>query len=98
MESAGSSSAAQSPPAPRSGRFALPPEHRSRLVAQLERALRAARRDGDAVAAVSWRLADDVDPSAVVLASREPGEPWMCFEQPERERSVLAAIGAVMVL
>ena len=98
MANAGSSTAAPSPPAPTSGRFALPPEHRSRLATQLERALRAARRHGDAVAAVSWRLADDVDPSAVVLASRSGGEPWMCFEQPERERSVLAALGAVTVL
>jgi len=98
VASAGSSTAAQSPPAPTPGRFALPPEHRSRLTAQLERALRAARRDGDALAAVSWRLADGVDPSAVVLASRAPGEHWMCFEQPERERSALAAVGAVTVL
>jgi isochorismate synthase len=50
------------------------------------------------VAAVSWRLPDGVDPSAVVLASRGPGEQWMCFEQPERERSVVAALGAVVTL
>jgi len=95
---AGSSTAAQLPPAPPTGPFALPPQHRSRLAAQLQRALRASRRDGETVAAVSWRLADGVDPSAVVLASRAAGEPWMCFEQPERERSVLAALGAVTAL
>ncbi len=65
---------------------------------QLARAERAARRNGDCVAAVSWRLADDVDPSATALASRRLGEPWMCFEQPDRERSALAALGAVATL
>jgi isochorismate synthase len=83
---------------PRIGGFALPDGPRSRLAAQLERALRAARREGEAVAAVSWRVADEVDPSAVVFASRAAGDPWMCFEQPERERSVLAALGVVTAL
>jgi len=90
--------AAQAPPVPSPGPFALPAEHRRRLAAQLERALRAARRGGDTLAAVSWRLPHAADPSAVVLASRVPGEPWMCFEQPERERSVVAALGAVVAL
>jgi isochorismate synthase len=84
--------------APPAGPFALPPEQRSRLTAQLERALRGARRDGDALAAVSWRVPGDVDPSAVVLCSRRAGEPWMCFEQPERERSAVAALGAAVAL
>jgi salicylate biosynthesis isochorismate synthase/menaquinone-specific isochorismate synthase len=78
--------------------FALPASQRLRFEAQLARAARLARRHGDSVAAVSWRLADGVDPSAVVLASRRAGEPWMCFEQPERERSVVAALGAVVTL
>jgi salicylate biosynthesis isochorismate synthase/menaquinone-specific isochorismate synthase len=50
------------------------------------------------VAAVSWRLESVADPSAVVLASRRAQEPWMCFEQPERERSVVAALGEVVTL
>jgi isochorismate synthase len=78
--------------------FALSKRESDRLRAQLRRARRAAGRDRPCVAAVSWRLADGVDPSAVVLASRRPGEPWMCFEQPARERSVLAALGAVVTL
>ena len=78
--------------------FALPERQRVILEAQLARAGRLARRRGDCVAAVSWRLPDGVDPSAVVLASRVHGEPWMCFEQPERERSALAALGAVVTL
>ena len=98
MARVGSRAAAQAPPVPSPGPFTLPAERRSRLATALERALRAARRDGETVAAVSWRLSVAVDPSAVVLASRLPGEPWMCFEQPERERSALAALGAVATL
>jgi salicylate biosynthesis isochorismate synthase/menaquinone-specific isochorismate synthase len=94
----GSRAAAQAPPGRSPGPLALPAQQRSRLASQLERALRAARRDGETVAAVSWRLTSVLDPSAVVLASRLRGEPWMCFEQPERERSALAALGAVVTL
>ena len=98
MASAGPRAAAPAPPAPHPGPFALPPAQRSRLAVQLTRAQRAARRDGETVAAVSWRMAQAVDPSAVVFASRAAGEPWMCFEQPERERSAMAALGAVATL
>jgi salicylate biosynthesis isochorismate synthase/menaquinone-specific isochorismate synthase len=83
---------------PKDSPFALPERQRARLAVQLARAERVARRHGDCVAAVSWRLADGIDPSATVLESRRPGEPWMCFEQPERERSALAALGAVATL
>ena len=41
------------------------------------------------------RVADDVDPSAVVFASRAAGEDWFCFEQPDRDGSALAALGTV---
>jgi len=78
--------------------FALPAGQRSRLEAQLSRAARLARRHGECVAAVSWRLQRAVDPSAVVFASRAPGEPWMCFEQPDRDGSAVAALGAVVAL
>ena len=94
--------APHSPPAPhdreQAGRFALGEQQRSALDAQLRRAVRGARRHGDCVAAVSWRLADGVDPSAVVLGSRGAGDPWMCFEQPDRERTVVATLGAVVAL
>jgi isochorismate synthase len=78
--------------------FALPERQRAILEAQLVRAAGVARRRGDCVAAVSWRLPDAVDPSAVVLASRAAAEPCMCFEQPEREGSAVAALGAVVTL
>jgi salicylate biosynthesis isochorismate synthase/menaquinone-specific isochorismate synthase len=42
---------------------------------------------------VTELLAGDHDPSAVVLASREPREPWSCLEQPQRERLALGALG-----
>jgi salicylate biosynthesis isochorismate synthase/menaquinone-specific isochorismate synthase len=40
----------------------------------------------------------DVDPSAVVCASRRVGEPWFLFEQPERSRSALATLGEAVCL
>jgi len=36
-----------------------------------------------------------VDPSAVVCASRREGEAWFVFEQPDRGRAALAALGEV---
>jgi salicylate biosynthesis isochorismate synthase/menaquinone-specific isochorismate synthase len=43
--------------------------------------------------AVTVPVAPTVDPSAVVCASRRPGEPWFCFEQPDRAGAALAALG-----
>jgi isochorismate synthase len=47
---------------------------------------------------VSWRVDAQIDPSAVVLASRRRGEPWMCFEQPDRGAAALATLGAAITL
>jgi isochorismate synthase len=74
-----------------------------RAVARLERrvgaALRRARsRGGPALLSVSARVGDDVDPSAVVAASRRPDEPWFCFEQPDRDGSAIATLGSVREL
>ena len=38
------------------------------------------------------------DPTAVVAASRRAGEEWFCFEQPDRDRSAVAALGRVRSL
>ncbi len=77
----------------------LGPAGRARLAARIEMALRRARASGrEVLAAVTVRLPDDVDPSAVVLASRRPGEPWACLEQPDRDGSALAALGAAQTL
>ncbi|MGC9221724.1 MAG: hypothetical protein ACP5H2_10305, partial [Solirubrobacteraceae bacterium] len=47
---------------------------------------------------VSEPLGFEVDPSAVVLASREADEPWSALEQPDRERAAVATLGAATVL
>ena len=82
----------------RSG-LALPAAARTALRARCERAIRRARRSGDEVlAGVSLRLTPDADPSAVAFASRHPGEPWFCLEQPDRDGAALATLGAVVRL
>ena len=50
------------------------------------------------LAAVTVPVAASVDPSAVVAAGREPGEPWFCLEQPDRDRAALAALGCATAL
>jgi salicylate biosynthesis isochorismate synthase len=79
--------------------FALTAEDRERLAARLALAVRRARRSGgEVLATISLPLAADVDPSAVVCASRRPGEPWFVFEQPDRGRVALAALGEATTL
>jgi isochorismate synthase len=70
-----------------------------RLARRVEDGLRRARATGGAtLVSLSWRVSPRVDPSAVVLASRIRGEPWFCFEQPERDRIAVAGVGCVTVL
>ncbi len=33
-----------------------------------------------------------------MLASRRPGEPWFCFEQPDRDGAAIAALGRVLAI
>ena len=74
--------------------FALSEQDRGRLGARLELALRRARRSGEPTLATSTvSLPVDVDPSAVVCASRRKSESWFAFEQPDRGRAALAALG-----
>ena len=47
---------------------------------------------------VSCSVPEDVDPSAVVAAARVAGEPWFCFEQPDRDRIAVAGLGAAEAL
>ncbi|MGD0453099.1 MAG: isochorismate synthase [Solirubrobacteraceae bacterium] len=69
-------------------------EDRERLAARLALAVRRARRaGGEVLATISLPVAGDVDPSAVVCASRRPGERWFVFEQPDRGRAALAGLG-----
>jgi salicylate biosynthesis isochorismate synthase/menaquinone-specific isochorismate synthase len=79
--------------------FALNAEDRERLSARLALAVRRSRRSGgEVLATISVTLAADVDPSAVVCASRRPGERWFVFEQPDRGRAALAGLGEVRSL
>jgi salicylate biosynthesis isochorismate synthase/menaquinone-specific isochorismate synthase len=81
-----------------SGRVWLRDDDRERLRAHLEAAVRRARRAGEGLAAATVVLDGDVDPTAVTAASRAGGEPWFCFEQPDRERFALATLGCVAAL
>ena len=57
-------------------------------------ALGRARRYGSvAFAAVTAEISADLDLSAVVLAARRPDDRFACFEQPDRDRFALAALG-----
>jgi len=79
----------------------LHPAARELLAARLETAVRRARSAGEALAALTVAIpparagSRAVDPSALVVASRRAGEPWFCFEQPDRDGAALAALGCV---
>ena len=63
-------------------------------LARCERAVRRARRAGrEVLFAVTLTLPRGTDPSAVAFASRRAGEPWFCFEQPDRDGAALATLG-----
>ena len=64
----------------------LDPATRRLLAGRLEAAVRRARASGaggETLAAVTLP-APGIDPTALVVASRRPGEPWFAFEQPDR--------------
>jgi isochorismate synthase len=69
---------------------------RARLSARVEEALRRSRLAGASqLVSVTAAPAASLDPSAVVAASRAPGEPWWCLEQPDRDAIALAGLGSV---
>jgi isochorismate synthase len=79
--------------------FAVTDADRDRLFARLDLAVQRARRSGrSTLATLTLSLDPQVDPSAVVCASRRRGEPWFVFEQPERKQVALAALGEVTCL
>ena len=79
--------------------FSLAPPERWALGARATQAVRRARAGaGEALASLTIPLRTPVDPSAVVAAARRPGEPWFCFEQPDRDGAALAGLGAVREL
>jgi isochorismate synthase len=78
--------------------FALGPRERDRLRARTAEAVRRARRRGEALATITVLLPAGADPTAITAASRRPGEAWFSFEQPDRDRFALAALGCVAAL
>src|SRR3954469_816744 len=69
----------------------------SRMDRVLRDAVRRARSRGEALVAVTVP-APGMDPAQVALASRRAGEPFFLFEQPDRHRHALAALGCVRAL
>jgi salicylate biosynthesis isochorismate synthase len=83
----------------RSPSFALAAADRERFAGRLSEAVRLARRSGGGtLAALTVDVDAAVDTSAVVFASRRPGEPWFCMEQPERARAARSALGCVTAI
>jgi salicylate biosynthesis isochorismate synthase len=81
------------------GAFALTREDHGRLLARLELGVSRARRTGrQTLVTLTLPLRSDLDPSAVVCASRRAGESWFVFEQPDRGRTALACLGEVTTL
>jgi isochorismate synthase len=79
--------------------FQLGDADRERLTARLRLAVSRARRSGrGTLATITVTLPDDVDPAAVVCASRRHGESWFVFEQPDRGGAALAGLGETLVL
>jgi isochorismate synthase len=75
--------------------FGLSERDRARLASRLALAVRRARRSGgEVLATITVRVADELDPAAIVCASRRPGEHWFVFEQPERAHAVVVGLGA----
>ena len=69
---------------------------RAELLKRCDRAVRRARRSGrGTVATLTVRVGPEVDPSAVVFASRRPGDAWACLEQPDRDGAAIAALGCI---
>ena len=79
--------------------FALSRREQGRLSDRLGAAVRRARRSGHAtLASVTVELPAGTDPTAVACASRRPGEPWFCFEQPDHGSRALGALGEALEL
>ncbi|MEA2481669.1 MAG: menaquinone-specific isochorismate synthase [Thermoleophilaceae bacterium] len=79
--------------------FALGARDRARLAERAAAAARrAARERREVIASVDVAVAADVDPSAVVMASRRPDDRFFCFEQPDRGGFALAGLGSAALV
>lgn len=69
------------------------------LESRIVEALRRARRQGRAqLLSCTSSSATELDPTAIVAASRAEDESWFCFEQPDRAGEAVAGLGSVRVL
>ena len=69
------------------------------LELRVRTALTRARARGEPVlASACARLPEVADPTAVITASRQPGEAWFCSEQPDRDGAAIAALGCAVSL
>jgi isochorismate synthase len=80
------------------GTLVLRPRDQERLRAHAAEGVRRARRAGRCLVSVTVALPPRADPTAIVAASRAPGEDWFCFEQPDREGFALATLGCATAL
>src|SRR4051812_15708396 len=80
------------------GRLALRPDDCERLRARAAEAVRRARRHGEALAAITVPLPARADPVVIAAASRHGTEPWFSFEQSDRDRFALAALGCAAAI
>ncbi len=72
---------------------------RERLERRLARGLKHARDEGAVtLVSVSTPCPAAADPTALVVHSRQAGEPWFVLEQPDRDGAALAALGSVREL
>ncbi|MHB8533362.1 MAG: isochorismate synthase [Solirubrobacteraceae bacterium] len=79
--------------------FELTAAQARRLLERLGTGLARARGCGrPTLVSLSAPLPADTDPCAVACASRREGEPWFLFEQPDRGRRALGAIGVAVEL
>jgi salicylate biosynthesis isochorismate synthase/menaquinone-specific isochorismate synthase len=77
----------------------LESESLRRLERLLGAGLRRARATGSVTLVSATSSSSAVaDPSAVVAASRRPGDQWFCLEQPDRNGSAVAGLGCVRSL
>jgi salicylate biosynthesis isochorismate synthase/menaquinone-specific isochorismate synthase len=81
------------------GPLGLSEAARQLLRARLDRAIKLARRQRRPILA-SVRVPADaaIDASATVLAARTPSDSAFCFEQPDRDRFAIAALGSAAVV
>ena len=81
------------------GASALGADDRARLTTRAAQALERARAAGDGVlCAITLPAQPATDPTAVALASRRDGEPWLVLEQPDRDGTALAGLGCARAI